>query len=307
MTTPQKNSNFVPWKWALIGAGSTVLLALDGLGFWNLINPQTFPTSVATAIPQNSVAKKLMGQWQGEISGRLLTLIFTPEGKLFILQTSTSAIEFEYRTDVTRQPKYLDLLVGGQIATNTIFDFTADGKLRLEFYDIKKSRPTSFSSNATIFQKISEQTTLPANVTVINNQDIQAQANKAKQAEAKQYVSSMNRGQQAFYAEQGRFASTLEEFQKGGILGLKSETENYSYRMVLSNNKRFVQSIALPKIDGLRNYMGIVYLVKSAGGPETTSSILCQSNQPSKNIPGTSVVNNSTSNLQCPVGYSRVN
>ncbi|MEG4520143.1 MULTISPECIES: type IV pilin-like G/H family protein [unclassified Microcoleus] len=307
MTPPQKKSNFSLLKGSLIGASSTALLVLDGWGFWNLLAPQIFSNSVATAIPQNSVSKKLIGQWQGEISGRLLTLIFTPEGKLFILQTSTSAIEFEYRTDVTRQPKYLDLLVGGQIATNTIFDFTADGKLRLEFYDIKKSRPTSFSSNATVFNKISEQTTLPANVTVINNQDIQAQANKAKQAEAKQYVSSMNRGQQAFYAEQGRFASTLEEFQKGGILGLKSETENYSYRIVLSNNKRFVQSIALPKIDGLRNYTGIVYLVKSAGGEQTTSSILCQSHQPSKKLPGAPVVNNSTSNLQCPVGYSQIN
>jgi hypothetical protein len=26
----------VPWQWALIGSGSTVILALAGLGLWNL-------------------------------------------------------------------------------------------------------------------------------------------------------------------------------------------------------------------------------------------------------------------------------
>ena len=300
MTLPQKKSNLEPWKWALIGAGSTVLLGLDGLGFWNLINPQIFSTSVATAISQNSVARKLIGRWQIQVSGQSFILIFTQEGKLFLSNTPTSLMELQYRTDVSRQPKYLDLLVGDKIIIRTIFDFTADGQLLLELDNIGESRPTSFSSNAKVFRKISEQTALPANLTVVNPEE---QQKRARQAKAKMYVGMMNQAQRAAYAETNSFTSSIEKLQ----LGMKSEIENYSYSIILSNNKRFVQSIALPKIDGLRNYMGIVYLVKSAGGAETTSSILCQSNQPSKNIPGTSVVNNSTSNLQCPVGYSRVN
>jgi len=300
MTNPQKNSNLAPWKWALIGAGSTVLLALDGFGLWNLINPKIFSTSVATAITQNSVARKLIGRWEIQLSGQSFILIFTQEGKLFLSNSATSLMELEYRTDVSRQPKYLDLLVGNQVLARTIFDFTADGQLRLELDNIGESRPTSFSSNAKVFRKISEQTALPANLTVVN---LEEQQKRARQAKAKNYVGMMNQAQRAVYAETNSFTSSIEKLQ----LGMKSEIENYLYSIILSNNNRFVQSIALPKIDGLRNYIGIVYLVKSASGEPTTSSILCQSNQPSKNLPGSPVVNNSTSNLQCPVGYSQIN
>ena len=48
--------------------------------------------------------------------------------------------------------------------------------------------------------------------------------NKAKQAEAKQYVRSMNRAQQAYFAEQGVFATSLDAL---GI-GIKSQTTNYN-------------------------------------------------------------------------------
>ena len=302
MTNPQNNSNLAPWKWALIGASSTVLLGLAGFGLWNLLNPKTSSTStsVTNATPENSIAKKIIGQWQTQSSGNSLTLIFTPEGKLFIiLQNSTLALEGEYQTDLNPQPKYLDVLVGGKVTGRTIFDFTADGQLRLELdnINVKESRPTSFSNNARIFQKISEQTALPHEVIV----GLERLEKLGRQTEAKQYVASMNKGQQAFYAENARFTPSLQELG----LGIKSETENYSYSIVLSNDKRLVQAIGLSKKDGLKNYTGIVYLVKSTDS-ESTSSLFCESNQPSKELPGTPAVNNSTSNLQCPVGYSLV-
>lgn len=125
---------------------------------------------------------------------------------------------------------------------------------------------------------------------------------KARETEVKQYVSSINRGQQAFYAENARFTSILQELG----LGIKSETQNYSYSIVLSNDRRFVQSIGLAKRDGLKGYTGIVFLVDSTNG-KSTSSLFCESNQPSKELPGTPVFSNSTSNLQCPLGYSKIN
>ncbi|MEG3837445.1 MULTISPECIES: type IV pilin-like G/H family protein [unclassified Microcoleus] len=307
MTNPQNNSNLAPWKWALIGAGSTLVLGLAGFGLYNLLNPKTSSistststsTSLATATPEISVAKQLIGQWQGQISGQSVTLIFTQEGKLFILETPTSATEMEYQTNVNPQQKDLDILVGGKITTRTIFDFTADGKLRLELDNIGESRPTSFSSNVKTFQKISEQTTLPANVQVVN---LQNQQNKARQSEAKQYVSAMNRAQQAFYAEYATFSSSIEKL---GI-GIKSETENYSYSIVLSNDNRWVQAIGLAKRDGLKNYTGIVSLIKSPNDESTsTQARLCESNQPSKELPGTPTATNSP-DIQCPSGYSDV-
>ncbi|MEG5018714.1 MULTISPECIES: type IV pilin-like G/H family protein [unclassified Microcoleus] len=307
MTNPQNNSNLAPWKWALIGASSTLVLALAGFGLYNLLNPKTSSiltststsTSLATGTPEISVAKQLIGQWQGQISGQSVTLIFTQEGKLFILDTPTSATEMEYQTNVNPQQKDLDILVGGKITARTIFDLTADGQLRLELDNLGESRPTSFSSNARIFQKISEQTTLPANVQVVN---LQNQQNKARQSEAKQYVSSMNRAQQAFYAEYATFSSSIEKL---GI-GIKSETENYSYSIVLSNDNRWVQAIGLAKRDGLKNYTGIVSLIKSPNDESTsTQARLCESNQPSKELPGTPISTNSP-DLQCPSGYSDV-
>ncbi|MEG4534010.1 type IV pilin-like G/H family protein [Microcoleus sp. D2_18a_D3] len=301
MTNPKKQSNLISWKWTLIGAGSTVLLAIDGLGFSNLINPKIFSTSVATAIPQNSVAKKLIGQWQGQISGQSLTLIFTPEGKLFILNSPTSALEMEYKINVNPQPKHLDILVGGQITSRTIFDFTTDGQLRLQLGNTidNQPRPYSFSDNASLLKKISARTTLPANVTVMN---VQAQVNKAKQSEAKQYISSMNKGQQAFYAENSRFAARIEKLP---VIGIKSETENYSYSIVLSNDNRWVQAIALAKTEGLNNYTGIVVSGKTASGQSTTEHILCESNQPSIKLPEKPTATN-LSNIKCPPGYSEV-
>lgn len=309
MTPPQNNnSKFAPWKYVLIGSGSTLVLALAGFGLYNLLNPKTSSisttsasTSITTATPDNSVAKQLIGQWQEKISGEYsLKLIFTPEGKLFILSSPTLASEMEYQTNVNPQPKHLDLLAGGQIFAKTIFDLTADGQLRLQLDNLdSQPRPTSFSDNAKLFQKISEQTTLPANVRVFNMQD---QQKLARQSEAKQYVSSMNRAQQAFYAEYASFASTI---QKLGI-GIKSETENYSYSIVLSNDNRWVQAIGLAKRDGLKNYTGIVSLIKSPNDESTsTQSRLCESNQPSKELPGTPTPTNSP-DIQCPSGYSDV-
>jgi|JI9StandDraft_1071089.scaffolds.fasta_scaffold02712_5 type II secretory pathway pseudopilin PulG len=302
MTTPEKNSNLPPWKWDLIGAGSTVVLALAGFGFWNLLNPKNLQfLSVASATPENSVAKKLIGQWELQDAGASLKLIFTPEGKLYIWDRIAAASEARYQIDLNFQPKHLDVLRGGQITRRLLFDFTANGQLRLELNNSDTSRPTSFTSKAGLFRKVSEQTTLPPNVKATSPEDeAKDQINKARQSEAKQYVGSMNRAQQAFYAEQARFTSILEELG----MGIKSETENYSYSIVLSHDKRFVQSIGLAKRDGLKSYTGIVYLVKSSGGEQMTSAIFCESNQPSKELPETPVVTNNTDKLECPLGYS---
>ena len=51
------------------------------------------------------------------------------------------------------------------------------------------------------------------------------QANKAKQSEAKTYVGSMNRGQQAFYLENDEFSSNIGDLG----LGIKTQTSNYKY------------------------------------------------------------------------------
>jgi type II secretory pathway pseudopilin PulG len=188
MTDPQNNSNLAPWKRAIIGIRSTLVLALAVFGLYNLLHPKTSSTSTSTATP---------------------------------VATANS-----------------NILVAKQLS---------------------------------------------------------------RQSEAKQYVSSINRAQQAFYAESATFSSTIEKL---GI-GIKLETGSYLYSIILNDN-RSVQSMAFAKIDGLKNYTGIVYLIPGSDLKYTsTQTKLCESNQPSKELPGTPTATNSPE-IQCPPGYSEV-
>lgn len=99
------------------------------------------------------------------------------------------------------------------------------------------------------------------------------QANKAKQTEAKQYVASINKGQQAYYAENTAFGTSVSVLG----LGLKTQTTNYIYGVTGSADGG--QANAAPVTSAataLKGYSGGVALV-SAGEAKTTQSILCQS------------------------------
>jgi type IV pilus assembly protein PilA len=80
------------------------------------------------------------------------------------------------------------------------------------------------------------------------------QANKAKQVEAKTYIGSMNRTQQAYYMEKGGFASELGELG----LGVAPETANYSYTIALIDNG--AENLATSKFPALKSYTGCVKL-----------------------------------------------
>lgn len=97
-----------------------------------------------------------------------------------------------------------------------------------------------------------------------------SQANKAKQSEAKQYLSSINKGQQAFYAENPSFASDVAQLG----LGLKTETSNYIYTIGASSADG-VTSAGSPKGGALKGYAGGVALIQ-AGEAKTTASLLCE-------------------------------
>jgi type IV pilus assembly protein PilA len=97
-----------------------------------------------------------------------------------------------------------------------------------------------------------------------------SQANKAKQSEAKQYLSSINKGQQAFFAENPSFASDVAQLG----LGLKTETSNYIYSIGASSADG-VTSAGSPKGAALKGYAGGVALIQ-AGEAKTTASLLCE-------------------------------
>ena len=98
------------------------------------------------------------------------------------------------------------------------------------------------------------------------------QANKAKQSEGKQYVSSLNKGQQAYYAENTRFGTDVTSLG----LGLKTATTNYNYYVTGVSGAANADSVANPtNTSALKGYAGGVGLV-DAGEAKTTQSILCE-------------------------------
>jgi type IV pilus assembly protein PilA len=102
-------------------------------------------------------------------------------------------------------------------------------------------------------------------------------ANKARQSEAKQYVASMNKAQQASFAENNAFATSIDALG----LGIKTETTNYKYSLRVTQTSAF--SYAEAKANRIKNYFGGVFLVPAkeldpnADKDEVrTVSILCE-------------------------------
>lgn len=101
-----------------------------------------------------------------------------------------------------------------------------------------------------------------------------SQANKAKQSEAKQYISSLNKGQQAFYAEKGTFVTDIAAIGSLG-LGLKSITNNYTYGFAGQPGGVYATAKG---VDGLKDYAGGVTLVVAPGADAaSTQTIICES------------------------------
>ncbi|MBD1804461.1 type IV pilin-like G/H family protein [Microcoleus sp. FACHB-SPT15] len=107
------------------------------------------------------------------------------------------------------------------------------------------------------------------------------QANKAKQSEAKTYVGSMNRGQQAYYLENDEFSTEIGELG----LGIKTQTANYKYASdnisstvpVGITNRGYPAAGATAPI---KAYIGGVNVATiQATSEATTLAVLCESKQ----------------------------
>jgi len=121
--------------------------------------------------------------------------------------------------------------------------------------------------------------------------------NKAKQSEGKQYISSMNKGQQAKYAEEGAFSNSINALD----LGIKTQTTYYNYSIIATKNAAFSYGVA--RSNNLRSYVGAVFLVpvsQAANKEKTTVSILCAANSPGNTQPPAPILQNG--NPVCAAG-----
>jgi len=268
---------------------------------------------------KNPVETQLQGRWQVEdsTSGQKLTLIFSPEGKFFMLlplaPDAPVAVPFGYRIDPTEQPMHIDVLLPEKNETvMTIFELTDDGQLRLQLSDTNpgQPRPTAFTDGAILLQKISEETTVPSGVPLLSDietppeqvtADLETQTKEAREAEGKQIIGRMNRAQQAFYLENEKFGTTIEEL---GI-GIEPEDENYRYQVVPQGDQtQSVMMTAQAKGPELRSYTGAAFVLK--GGDEgVTFAWICETDAPSATPPAMPGAPSNTQGrpmIQCPAG-----
>lgn len=83
--------------------------------------------------------------------------------------------------------------------------------------------------------------------------------NKAKQVEARQNVGLMNRAQQAYYLENKFFAKDIQALE----IGIKTETNNYSYSLRSTGNASYHYAIPKPGSNTTKSYVAAVFLVPS--------------------------------------------
>ena len=111
----------------------------------------------------------------------------------------------------------------------------------------------------------------------------------------------MNRAQQAFYLENEKFGTTIEEL---GI-GIEPEDENYRYQVVPQGDQaQSVMMTAQAKRPELRSYTGAVFVLK--GGDEgVTFAWICETDAPSATPPAMPGAPSNTQDrlmIQCPPG-----
>jgi prepilin-type N-terminal cleavage/methylation domain-containing protein len=125
------------------------------------------------------------------------------------------------------------------------------------------------------------------------------QAKKARQSEAKTYVGSMNRGQQAFYTENDAFTSSVDAM---GV-GIGTQTANYVYIAVAgvglgTNLFAANYSSSVNPTSGLKNYGGVVSLRTAGVNSEVTSlAFMCETNNVDKQ--GSEAVNTGATSTGC--------
>ena len=125
---------------------------------------------------------------------------------------------------------------------------------------------------------------------------------KSKESEAKQYVSSMNRAQQAIFIEKSAFATSVNALG----LGIKTETKNYKYSVRATKQTAFNYGVS--KKPDLNSYVGRAFVrrVKSNNGEDKmrTESILCSTDTPGTIPPLPPRLQNSK--LVCATGTTQV-
>jgi hypothetical protein len=313
-------------------------------------SPKPTPTQAQNPVAINSNVSRFVGQWRVKDYFPVpVTVVFTQDGKLFVLLPSyfnswasssnlsilgggsVNAYEFRYQINSTTKPMSFNLISPSDNETiMTIFDFTSDGQLRIEWEGLLpgQPRPTEFSVGTIFLQKVSNTTLLPRNTKIIDlvqqkRQEERQEERQGQEAEARKVINSINDAQFGFYMGKEKFATKIDELG----LDIKLETETYSYQIVPQNG--FIPSTmvtAKSKDPQLKSYTGAVFNLKTKDEvtkeeSTTFAFIVCGTDKPSTTPPtmpivlnnrmpivlnnGMPVSSNPGEEIKCPAGSTR--
>jgi len=276
-----------------------LLLVILGLSWvnWLVIFPAIAETEKEVEV-QTVILSRLRGRWQAKdpTTGQLIELIFADDDQLYIVSPvangSTEAVEMGYRVDETVNPMHLDLAVTPTSIAYTLFEFTEDGKLRLELASITpgNNRPANFSDSATLFTKVASTATVPT-------ESLRLTTSAEQQAKVPiQYASILLKAQREFYSQHGRFAADLAELALAGNL----ETEFYAYEMEMRDEAAAIVT-ARAKNAELPSYTGVVF---ATGDDSITIAGICRTDNPSTSPPQMPSLSDRQQEVVCPAGSS---
>ncbi|HSF74784.1 MAG TPA: type IV pilin-like G/H family protein [Microcoleus sp.] len=105
----------------------------------------------------------------------------------------------------------------------------------------------------------------------------QARVKYVKQGSARESVSSINKSQRAYFAEKNVFSTSVKALG----MGIKTETENYKYSLIVTKKATFNYGVSKQK--DLKSYVGGIFVIpakkfdsNASKNKITTTSILCQ-------------------------------
>ena len=244
----------------------------------------------SSTLTAQEIQNRLVGQWQlQDVFFVPISVVFTAQGKGFVLtpffgpsvNANPTAYEFSYQLNNTTQPIQIDIAQPGEAPIKTIFEFTSDGRIRVELVGIKpgEPRPTAFTAGSSLLNRVSNLTALPRNTEIANSLEVRT---REKESQGRTIVSSLLRGQQAYFVEKETFTTDVKELG----LGLEdTDLNNYNYRISPGGNLRqavFVTATA--KVAGLRSFSGAVFVVKE-GDDNNTIIGICETIEPSMTPP----------------------
>lgn len=265
-----------------------------------------------------TVEQRILGTWETEFNTQKLLFIFAPNNKLFVVSTTDfadadakssplAAIEFQYRLETKDRPNQLDFFATSnpQDKALTILEIDENGKLKIQLEGIEpnQERPATFANNATLFQKVSNSTSLPQKVVKIEN--LADTATRTKEVEAKSNIASINRSQMAYRVEKNKFANTFDDLAIGSLSGKNTaQSPNYTYKVFGRKQRSYITAAA--KVKGLKSYVGATFLYRNADKQSVMSSIICETEKATKIPPKFPKFVGGEKPLKCPSGSQAV-